>query len=88
MYDFNTESITQITDTNHDEAYPVASKDNTLFYTADYNGVYNIFKHDLITNEAYPITNVITGIQQIDVDRNADKIIFFIQNVNYDFKGC
>ena len=76
MYDFNTESITQITDTDHDEAYPVASKDNILFYTADYNGVYNIFKHDLTTNEAYPITNVITGIQQIDIDRNADKIVF------------
>ena len=76
MYDFTTESITQITDTDHDEAYPIASKDNILFYTADYNGVYNIFRHDLITNEAYPITNVITGIQQIDVDRNADKIIF------------
>ena len=37
MYDFTTESITQITDTDHDEAYPVASKDNILFYTADYN---------------------------------------------------
>jgi len=37
MYDFTTESITQITDTDHDEAYPIASKDNILSNTASWS---------------------------------------------------
>ena len=68
-YDLNTKSVNQVTNTSYHEDYPVTTKDNVLFYTADYNGVHNIFMHNLDTNETKPITNVITGIQQIDVNR-------------------
>ena len=76
MYDMSSGKITQVTNTPYNENYPVLNKDNTLFYTADYNGVYNIFKHDLSNDSSFPITNVITGIQQIDIDSNSDKLIF------------
>ncbi|MEC7822448.1 MAG: hypothetical protein VYA20_01705 [Candidatus Neomarinimicrobiota bacterium] len=75
-YDLNTKSVIQITNTNYHEDYPVLTKDNVLFYTADYNGVHNIFMHNIDTNETKPITNVITGIQQIAVNRSSNKIVF------------
>tara|TARA_B100000678_G_scaffold89639_1_gene74527 strand:- start:3627 stop:6743 length:3117 start_codon:yes stop_codon:yes gene_type:complete len=75
-YDLNTKSVNQVTNTSYHEDYPVTTKDNVLFYTADYNGVHNIFMHNLDTNETKPITNVITGIQQIDVNRSSNKIVF------------
>ena len=75
-YDLNTKSVNQITNTSYHEDYPVSAKDNMLFYTADYNGVHNIFMHNINTNETKPITNVITGIQQIDVNRSSNKIVF------------
>ena len=75
-YDLNTKSVNQITNTSYHEDYPVSTKDNMLFYTADYNGVHNIFMHNINTNETKPITNVITGIQQIDVNRSSNKIVF------------
>jgi len=76
MYDMSSEKITQVTNTPYNENYPVLNQENSLFYTADYNGVYNIFKHNLSSDSSSPITNVITGIQQIDIDSNSDKLIF------------
>jgi len=76
MYDFSNEKVTQITDTSYNENYPVLTKDNLLFYTADYNGVYNIFRHEMGSKIFSPITNAITGIQQIDVDSSGDKLVF------------
>jgi len=76
MYDFSNEKVTQITNTPYNENYPVLTKDNVLFYTADYNGVYNIFRHKMGSKIFSPITNAITGIQQIDVDSSADKLVF------------
>ena len=76
MYDFSNEKVTQITNTPYNENYPVLTKDNVLFYTADYNGVYNIFRHRMGSKIFSPITNAITGIQQIDVDSSADKLVF------------
>ena len=76
MYDFSNEKVTQITDTSYNENYPVLTKDNVLFYTADYNGVYNIFRHEMGSKIFSPITNAITGIQQIDVDSSGDKLVF------------
>jgi len=76
MYDFSNEKVTQITDTSYNENYPVLTKDNVLFYTADYNGVYNIFRHEMGSKIFSPITNAITGIQQIDVDSSGEKLVF------------
>ena len=67
QYSYQTNIVSQITNTEYNENYPVASSDGNLFYTADYNGITNIFKHNLSNNEAFPITNVVTGVQQIDL---------------------
>jgi Tol biopolymer transport system component len=75
QYSYLTNKVSQITNTKFDENYPVSSKDGYLFYTADYNGITNIFKHNLTSKEAFPITNVITGVQQIDIDSN-NNIVF------------
>ena len=75
QYSFLTNKITQLTDTEFNENYPVASLDGNLFYTSDYNGITNIFKHNLSNNESYPITNVITGVQQIDLD-GSNNLVF------------
>ena len=75
QYSFSTNKITQLTDTEFNENYPVASLDGNLFYTSDYNGITNIFKHNLTNNESYPITNVITGVQQIDLD-GSNNLVF------------
>jgi Tol biopolymer transport system component len=77
IYEYNTESkiITQITNSDVNENYPIADTNGNLFYTSDYNGVTNIFKYNISKKEAFPITNVITGIQQIDIDKN-NNIIF------------
>ena len=74
-YDFSNAQVSQITNTSVNENYPVANADGDLFYTSDYNGITNIFKHNLSSNDSFPITNVITGIQQIDIDKN-NNIIF------------
>lgn len=77
IFEYNTlnAEITQITNSEFNENYPVANDKGYLFYTSDYNGVTNIFKHNLSSGEAFPITNVITGVQQIDIDKN-DNLIF------------
>ncbi|MBT4926080.1 MAG: hypothetical protein HON11_02205 [Candidatus Marinimicrobia bacterium] len=76
MYDFSDKKIKQITNTSYNENYPVLTKDDVLFYTADYNGVYNIFRHEIGSKIFSPITNVITGIQQIDIDSSGNKLVF------------
>ena len=76
MYDFKTESITQITNTSYNEDYPALTNNNMLFYTADFNGVYNIYRHEIGSTNFVPITNAITGIQQINIDNSGEKMVF------------
>ena len=43
----STKEIERITFTDYDETYPVwAHTENVLFYTSDYQGVWNIVRHD------------------------------------------
>jgi len=74
-YDFVSNKITQITNSDVNESYPIADTNGNLFFTSDLNGITNIFKYNLLSKETFPITNVITGIQQIDIDKN-NNIIF------------
>ena len=69
-FDFEENEIRQITNTDYNENYPVASNDGSIYYTSDYNGITNVFKHLLEDGESFPITNVVTGVQQIDIDNN------------------
>ena len=84
QYNFDTYEVSQITDTQFNENYPVSSKDGHLFYTSDYNGITNIFKHNLSNNEAFPITNVATGVQQIDIDSNNNLVFSGFKERGWD----
>ena len=90
IYSINVSSkkITRYTNTDHNESHPIWSNTkNAIFYTSDYNGVWNLFKQDLIgdslvnkktklDNISYPITNVLTGLQQPTISKNDEMLIF------------
>ena len=78
--------IKRVTDTPDNESYPIwANSERTLFYTSDYNGVFNLYKHALVedqnsdsklANNSYAITNVLTGLQQPTISKDDNSIIF------------
>ena len=79
--------INRVTNTEYNESHPVwANTQEKLFYTADYNGVWNLFMHPLVnynseteeeeTIQQYPITNVLTGLQQPTLSRDDNTLIF------------
>ena len=79
--------IKRITNTKYNESHPVwANTKEALLYTADYNGVWNLFIHPLETDELstshlktieqYPITNVLTGLQQPTLSKDDNSLIF------------
>ena len=80
----NTKEIDRITNTDYNENYPVwAHTENKLIYTADQNGVWNIHVYDYELEESYPITNVLTGIQQLSLSKDDRTLIFS----GYDKRG-
>ena len=87
--DVNTETITRITETDHNESHPIwANTKKTLFYTADKNGVWNLYIHPLASEDdgeseekkktvlPYAVTNILTGLQQPTISKNDDILIF------------
>ena len=81
--------IDRITETDYNESHPIwANTKNTLFYTADKNGVWNLFIHPFQTEYdpesgehvdaggPYAVTNVLTGLQQPTLSGNDDMLIF------------
>ena len=87
LYTINKESkiISRITATEYNESHPVwMNTDNFIIYTADYNGVWNLFKKSLIEDSdnqphdlaPYAITNVLTGLQQPTVSKDDKQVIF------------
>ena len=80
--------IQRITETTYNESHPVwANQTDTLFYTSDFNGVWNLFLHPInsSSDKAYPITNVLTGIQQPTISNDNSMIIFAgYANIGWD----
>jgi Tol biopolymer transport system component len=79
--------IRRVTNTDYNESHPVwANEENTIFYTADYNGVWNLFLHPLDSvSDSYPITNVLTGLQQPTISKDNSMIIFAgYANIGWD----
>ncbi len=74
--------IERITRTAYNENYPVwAHTEPTIFYTADSNGVWNVHRYDLDMKKSFPITNVLTGIQQLSISSD-DKVLAFAGYAN------
>ena len=87
IVDVESGKVSQVTETDYNESHPVwANGQESLFYTADYNGVWNLFVHPLNTydsnagvknnQEPYAITNVLTGLQQPTLSKDNNTLIF------------
>ncbi len=77
IVDVQTKEIERITNTPWEEANPQFSPDgNRIAYTADKNGIFNLFIHELATGRDYPVTNIISGVLQANWDKNANKMVF------------
>lgn len=74
--------IKRITDDEEsDETSPVISPDGTkLLYVSDRNGNGNVFERNLTTNEDRPITNSITGVYQLSLSGDGNKLAFSALN--------
>lgn len=69
--------ISRVTDTEYNEDYPVwTHSQRGLFYTADYNGIWNIFYHDLELDSSTVYTNLLTGAFQLSLTRNDEILVF------------
>ncbi|HAP34871.1 MAG TPA: biopolymer transporter Tol, partial [Bacteroidetes bacterium] len=81
-YDLAAGSITRITnDENSDETSPVTSNDgNKILYVSDRNGTGNVYERNLLTNEDRPITNSVTGVYQLSLSADGNKLAFSALN--------
>ncbi len=69
--------ISRITDTEYNEDYPVWTHlRHGLFYTADYNGIWNIFYHDFDLDSSTVHTNLLTGAFQLSLTKNDETLVF------------
>lgn len=70
--------VTRITsDEESDESSPVVSPDGKkLLYVSDRNGNGNVYERDLTTGQDRPITNSITGVYQLSLSADGNKLAF------------
>ncbi|MDI6778920.1 MAG: peptidase MA family metallohydrolase [Bacteroidota bacterium] len=60
-----------------DETSPVAVSDGKqLLFISDKNGINNIYLLNLETEEYKPLTNSLTGVYQISISRDCNKMVF------------
>jgi Tol biopolymer transport system component len=80
IYSVDTESgaVTRITsDEESDESSPVVSPDGKkLLYVSDRNGNGNVYERDLVTGQDRPVTNSITGVYQLSLSADGNKLAF------------
>ncbi len=81
-YDMASGKIVRITnDENSDETSPVVSPDGKkLLYVSDRNGTGNVYERNLLTNEDRPITNSITGVYQLSLSADGNKLAYSALN--------
>jgi Tol biopolymer transport system component len=79
-------NMERITETEYDEDYPVWSPDGkSIACATEKNGISNIFIIDTETKEARPITNTLTGCEQLSWSKDGTKLVFSsFSNMGYD----
>jgi len=70
-------NISRITDTDHNEDYPIWShtEKNTLFYVSDDGGVWNIYRYKP-DSDPVALTNILTGAFQLSLTENDEYLVF------------
>lgn len=75
--DLRTGEIQRRSNTPWEESSPLFSPDGKkLAFASDENGIYNVYIQDLETGKYRAITNVISGMLQINWDRQANKMVY------------
>ena len=75
--EIETGKISRITDTPHQEDFPVWSHtSNSLAYTSDKLGVWNLYMRDMDSGESRAVSNVLTGVFQLSWSRDDQELIF------------
>ena len=70
-------NLVRITNYASKEDFPVFSKDaNYLFYTSDRSGISNIYMRDLQTGEERAVTNILTGIADLNITSDDSRLYF------------
>ncbi len=60
-----------------DESYPTPAPDGTrLLFISDRNGINNIYTMDLVDGNSAPLTNSLSGVYQISLSRDGNKLTF------------
>ncbi len=74
----DTRQMTRITNTpNSDETQVVCSPDGKkILLISDRNGINNIYEKNLETGVEHPITNSLTGVYQLSLSRDGNKLAF------------
>jgi Tol biopolymer transport system component len=74
----DTKIIERVCDYNHsNETSPVAAADGKhLLFISDMNGINNIYVKDLDSNTVRPLTNSLSGVYQLSLSRDGNKLAF------------
>lgn len=77
ILDTETGNVKQITSTPFRENYPVwLNSRSALLYTSDRQGVWNLYLHDLDSGQSEAISDVLTGVFQLSLSDNDEKLVF------------
>jgi hypothetical protein len=75
--DLTTRELRRCTNTPWEEAFPIFYPDGKkLAFTSDENGIFNVYLQEISSGEYYPITNIISGVLQIQWDKDANKLVY------------
>jgi len=77
LFDLAKGNWSNITQNSRFEAHPSFNHNGTkLYYTADYDGIYNIYQLDLKTRDLYKLTNTPTIALYPNIDEKNNKLYF------------
>lgn len=76
--DIETKLISRIIELPHsEETSPIAAPDGkNILFVSDVNGINNIYVYNIETNTYKPLTNSLTGVYQISMTRDGNKLCF------------
>ncbi len=77
----NSKEIERLTDTPQfkKKSIAISPDNNKLLFTSDDNGIGNLYELNISKNQIRPLTNSITGIEQISLSADASKLLFSAQ---------